>query len=88
MASGGKLRKAVATIGLRRPPRSAVLFQKSSPMRVLFSYSSCSHVSPTIETDIARRGELVRPSVRLARNETDYEVGRHTRGSSVLWARA
>src|SRR4029077_17693924 len=42
MASGGKLRKAVATIGLCRPLRSAVLFQKSSPMRVLLSYSSCS----------------------------------------------
>ena len=50
MASGGKLWKAVATIGLRRPPCSAVLFQKSSPMRVLFSYSSCSRMSPTIET--------------------------------------
>jgi hypothetical protein len=49
MASDGKLWKAVATIGLRRPPRSAVLFQKSSPMRV-FSYSSCSHMPPTIET--------------------------------------
>jgi hypothetical protein len=56
MASGAKLRKAVTTIGLRGHPVQRSCF-RSRPDGLVFSYSSCSHVSPTIETDFARRGD-------------------------------